>query len=79
MSDWISVKDRLPKPHIESVYIWPRPDFGQEIHTGMLTSKAEDPQLRWYVTVYQENWGNEMYEVKVTHWRPLPTPPLEDK
>ena len=76
---WIACSERLPRPHIDSVYIWPRAYFGNEIHTGMLTTTKDDSEPAWYVSVYEPNWGSDLHKVTVTHWMPLPPPPLQEK
>lgn len=65
--EWISVEDGLPKPY-EDVYIYPRPDFGNECHVGEV-----DYSGAWYVDLYN-SWGNEKFKVRVTHWKVITDP-----
>jgi len=61
MSEWISVKDRLPE-RIAHYIVWVR-EGGYDF--AFLNSKEE-----WITTL-----GNQTFEV--THWMPLPEPPKE--
>ena len=62
VQEWISVKDRLPKPW-EQVLIYSRHDFCESAFYIGVPGK-------WRVT-----WNHEMLDAdSVTHWLPLPQP-----
>ena len=74
MSDWISVKDRLP-PDETPVLIWFNTEF---IKVGELrwdTPGFEDTYkaCRYWDDPYDDGKLWEWYDV--THWMPLPSPP----
>ena len=72
---WIPVSERMPDDD-DFVYIWPRPDFGVELHVGQYcecSPKGDD----WYAQVYEQNYGIEWHPITVTHWMPLPAAPRE--
>ncbi|WP_425594239.1 DUF551 domain-containing protein [Klebsiella variicola] len=60
------------------VYIWPRPDFGVELHVGQYCERSHKG-VGWYAQVYEQNYGIEWYPITVTHWMPLPATPQEVK
>lgn len=71
MSEWISVKDKLPKRYM-TVLTWEkalRPELGFE------------PQYQLAARFSSGEWcqrsGQKYYEI--THWMPLPEPPKESK
>lgn len=66
---WISVEDKLPESCSE-VYIWPRPDFGLDCHSGYYYKHNNE----WKAQSMQ-CFGVEDHKVNVTHWMPLPEPP----
>lgn len=66
-SPWVPVSERLPPDCVE-VYIWPRPDYGVDVHTG------EFLRGNWTVQVY-DSCGVFTHSVNVTHWMPLPAAP----
>lgn len=59
MTDWISVKDRLPEPHTDVLF------FGRD---GFFIGWYGYLMKKWR----SDEFG-EVQEV--THWMPLPTPP----
>lgn len=64
MSDWISVKDRLPKaPMLVLVYV--KHPSGAWITTDV-----------WIGDRWLENADEAEHEI--THWMPLPVPPKEE-
>jgi hypothetical protein len=66
MSEWISVKDRLPK-HAVSVLGY-NPDFEDEkIRKVFLTSRG-------FFDAFECGCG---VEENITHWMPLPEPPKD--
>jgi len=73
---WIPVSERLPDDD-DFVYIWPRPDFGVELHVGQYC-KFHKNELGWYAQVNEQNYGIEWYRVTVTHWMPLPAAPQQE-
>lgn len=74
MTDWISVKDRLPEA--EGAYLVFAPSYtggsssGKEYHSGRMFSMWRHG--KWSIEVgYHKRPGC------VTHWMPLPEPPEE--
>ncbi|MBS4563509.1 dATP/dGTP pyrophosphohydrolase domain-containing protein [Klebsiella pneumoniae] len=74
---WIPVSERMPEDD-DFVYIWPRPDFGVELHVGQYCECSPKGD-GWYAQVYEQNYGIEWHPITVTHWMPLPNPPKEEK
>ena len=74
---WIPVSERMPEDD-GFVYIWPRPDFGVELHVGQYCECSPKGD-GWYAQVYEQNYGIEWYPITVTHWMPLPAAPQEVK
>lgn len=74
---WIPVSERMPEDD-DFVYIWPRPDFGVELHVGQYCERSHKGG-GWYAQVYEQNYGIEWHPIAVTHWMPLPTGPQEVK
>lgn len=69
MSEWISVKDRLPEDDREvlAYYGFDNGDGYCGIRfPGVLTYLAFDTQ---------PHWQHESSGLRVTHWMPLPEPP----
>ena len=75
MDEWISVKDRLPEYNKVVLISWE--DIFNETHisTGYIClitrHSGEDSPVddTWYMS------NTRGYELKVTHWQPLPEPP----
>ncbi len=74
---WIPVSERMPEDD-DFVYIWPRPDFGVELHVGQYCECSPKGD-GWYAQVYEQNYGIEWHPITVTHWMPLPAGPKEVK
>ena len=72
---WIPVSERIPEDD-DFVYIWPRPDFGVELHVGQYCERSHKGG-GWYAQVYEQNYGIEWHPITVTHWMPLPAAPQE--
>lgn len=64
---WISVEDRLPKKYV-TVRVWPtRGD-----HDDMASmDRGSIQDSGWFVENY-----NSIFSHNVTHWQPLPLPPM---
>lgn len=65
MSEWISVKERLPEEWVEVLVFVP--GVGCEI--------------AWFcgaVNLWRWVWTGESVTLDVTHWMPLPSPPGEE-
>ena len=73
---WIPVSEQMPDDD-DFVYIWPRPDFGVELHVGQYCECSPKGD-GWYAQVYEQNYGIEWHPITVTHWMPLPAGPKED-
>ncbi|MCY1779032.1 DUF551 domain-containing protein [Klebsiella pneumoniae] len=74
---WIPVSEKMPDDD-DFVYIWPRPDFGVELHVGQYCECSPKGD-GWYAQVYEQNYGIEWHPITVTHWMPLPAAPQEVK
>lgn len=72
---WIPVSERMPDDD-DFVYIWPRPDFGVELHVGQYCECSPKGD-GWYAQVYEQNYGIEWHPITVTYWMPLPSAPQE--
>ncbi|HFD3264094.1 TPA: DUF551 domain-containing protein [Klebsiella quasipneumoniae subsp. similipneumoniae] len=68
----------MPDDDDDFVYIWPRPDFGVELHVGQYCECSPKGD-GWYAQVYEQNYGIEWYPITVTHWMQLPAGPQEVK
>ena len=77
ISGWIPVSEQMPEDD-DFVYIWPRPDFGVELHVGQYCERSHKGG-GWYAQVYEQNYGIEWHPITVTHWMPLPAAPQEVK
>ncbi|HCD1351629.1 TPA: DUF551 domain-containing protein [Klebsiella pneumoniae subsp. pneumoniae] len=75
LGKWIPVSERMPDDD-DFVYIWPRPDFGVELHVGQYCECSPKGD-GWYAQVYEQNYGIEWHPITVTHWMPLPAAPQE--
>lgn len=82
---WISVKDRLPdKPGhylvLTSINYWHGgcKDKNSPIHKG--TTKGYENTTMSVLDCFYDSTGdwNRVCNVHVTHWRPLPEPPMEE-
>lgn len=73
---WVACSDRMPEDD-DFVYIWPRPDFGVELHVGQYC-ECHPKGDGWYAQVYEQNYGIEWYPINVTHWIPLPAAPQQE-
>ena len=72
MSDWISVKDRLPEDE-RNVLAYYGYDHGDG-NLGMRFMAV----LTYFAFDQQPRFQFESTGLKVTHWMPLPEPPKED-
>lgn len=72
MSEWISVKDRLPE---EGDYV-----LGiVSGHNGII--KFTDAWMLVHYDADEKEWWADEYDIEgcsVTHWMPIPEPPKED-
>ncbi|WGG63934.1 DUF551 domain-containing protein [Enterobacter ludwigii] len=73
---WVACSERMPD-NDDFVYIWPRPDFGVELHVAQY-GKFDKRDAGWYAQVYEQNYGIEYYPIKVTHWMALPAAPQQE-
>lgn len=73
---WVACSERMPEDD-DFVHIWPRPDFGVELHVGQYC-ECHPKGDGWYAQVYEQNYGIEWYPIAVTHWMPLPAAPQQE-
>lgn len=68
---WIDIEDRLPEDG-QQVLI-----YSKETHIASATYRKAMPEIG----CDKDDWGgwfsDEMYEPNVTHWQPLPNPPIQ--
>ena len=64
VQEWISVKDRLPKPFVSVLVQMPGEEPFPTVREGFISKDGI-----WHSALY----GREPDEV--THWRPMPQPP----
>ena len=62
---WISVKDKLPESHKNSLVIYERKDGLQRFGVGFM-----DSSKNWYIANGKKS--------NVLYWMPFPQPPKED-
>ncbi|MDV0598083.1 DUF551 domain-containing protein [Enterobacter sp. 23-M-SZ-13] len=73
---WVACSERMPDDD-DFVYIWPRPDFGVELHVGQYC-ECHPKGDGWYAQVYEQNYGIEWCPITVTHWMPLSAAPKQE-
>ena len=73
---WVACSERMPDDD-DFVYIWPRPDFGVELHVGQYC-ECHPKGDGWYAQVHEQNYGIEWCPITVTHWMPLPAAPQQE-
>ncbi|EKY4018178.1 DUF551 domain-containing protein [Enterobacter roggenkampii] len=73
---WVACSERMPDDD-DFVHIWPRPDFGVELHVGQYC-ECHPKGDGWYAQVYEQNYGIEWCPITVTHWMPLPAAPQQE-
>ena len=74
MSEWISVKDRLPDEDDINDYLI---TDGKRCFVGFYHHKAkgwDNFTLGWIQEYYADG---EVDDIEITHWMPLPEPPKE--
>lgn len=71
MSEWISVKDRLPEPG-EDVLLY----FGNNHGNNMTVGGKYNLDESWYSITDGEFYTD--CDTTPSHWMPLPEPPEED-
>lgn len=76
LDGWVDCSERMPEDD-DFVYIWPRPDFGVELHVGQYC-ECHPKGDGWYAQVYEQNYGIEWCPITVTHWMPLPAAPQQE-
>lgn len=75
MSEWISVKDKLPSHE----YDWVLVSFVDWINENLrfVPHVAERRKGKWASQEDDNGDLEEWFHVKVTHWMPLPDPPRD--
>ena len=73
-SKWISVEERLPET-ADWVVVWYCDKDGEYFPTvGMYRAEWSYGEKSWVTDVDNNNSANP--PVKITHWMPLPNPPM---
>ena len=70
ISQWISVKDRLPEPE-KDVWVWYRYTWG----AGFTSYRFGIS--RWYANIKRWYEGCLPKDIEVLYWQPLPEPPKD--
>lgn len=65
---WIPVEERLPEPFVSVLVHMPIEEPMPTVREGFLSQAGE-----WYCGLYRRDTGI------VTHWMPLPQPPIEEQ
>lgn len=68
MSNWISVKERLPKTYVSVLVYIPNEKPFPTVREGFYAGDKKG----WYAFCHDEKHDD------VTHWMPMPEPPEED-
>lgn len=68
MTEWISVKDRLPEFNVRILAI----DVDGDIYAVVYVN---DPNYEHYFAIVSSGCGCCDTSVEATHWMPLPEPP----
>lgn len=78
MSEWISVKDRLPE---ENQIVLTSCEQGKMFLLRKVSEEFLGGTLFWkYCCGYDKDLvDGESYCYEITHWMPLPAPPKEEK
>lgn len=77
MSDWISVKKRLPKEHEPVLCCFSHWNVNVPRQTVMVHINEDD--CSWRVWDLGDYYPELSYDFNVTHWMPLPEPPKKDE
>ena len=82
MTDWISVKDRLPKAEVAVIVLTVRDNGYKTITTAMYENgKVSKDDSTWFWWEYRHFNPDEVYNNSiddvVTHWMPMPMLPEE--
>lgn len=75
MSEWISVKDKLPEKGDYNDYLI---TDGEHCYVGYYRHDADawDSKLGWIQGMYADT--GETYDINITHWMPLPELPNKE-
>lgn len=79
MSEWVSVKDRLPEIYEEVIVFGVGKADGYIGSTQMAITSMTDknplwPSLKWEKE-WRDPWQYFLVDYEITHWMPLPEPP----
>lgn len=79
--EWISVEDRLPVGDKENLIICLDyiSDFGHPYTSNEAQSIAFYSNGHWWDAAFPEAHKEDNIIADVTHWQPLPEPPIKDK
>jgi len=81
MSEWISVKERLPERIDDYIvvvklkYDWER-EYGVVVDVATFNPYCENPYIDGCWNTFNDWYEGQEY-IHVTHWMPLPEPPKE--
>jgi hypothetical protein len=73
MSEWISVKDRLPTDF--SIVLCTGFEYDDPVNDRFYLVSRYERGFGYYDT-QEEKWANNTSDY-ITHWMPLPEPPVE--
>lgn len=81
MSEWISVKDRLPENYGTHLVCLGENDkriYGNGVHTAWYYSGSKNWSFSLNTAILEgKKSSTEIRSIDVTHWMPLPEPPKD--
>jgi hypothetical protein len=77
---WVSMEDRMPEPDTDCL-VWGMPSWSHEPHVGTdRWAMQREAPLSFSSATIETGYGwDERDFDEVTHWMPLPPPPVETK
>ena len=82
MSEWVSVKDRLPENygiHLVCLGENDKRIYGNGVHTAWYYSGSKNWSFSLDTAILEgKESSTEIHSIDVTHWQPLPEPPKEN-
>ena len=73
--NWVSVEDRLPKNGIYVLVVW----FGRVQYAAAKIEQLNDLEFEWVFSSGEVMSLSTSTGALITHWMPLPEPPVGSK